>query len=70
MAYLCRDCGYSGKQRSELGGCPACGSGNFGRRNAAVQIEESVGSSPKKLLLLGLVWAWLIIEIYRKLNAA
>ena len=70
MAYFCRDCSYTGRKPTGLGTCPACGSANFGRRSAAVEVEEQVGSSPLKLGMLGLLWAWLIFEIWRKLNAA
>lgn len=70
MAYYCRDCSYTGTRRSESGGCPACGSANFGRRGATAETARSAASSPLKLLTLVLLWAWLITEIYRKLNAA
>ena len=69
MAYHCRDCSYTGTKRSESGGCPACGSADFGRWGARAAARPAA-SSPLKLLMLVLLWVWLITEIYRKLNAA
>ena len=68
MSYTCRDCSYTGKGRGPLGECPACGSHNFGRSGAAVEVETRRGSSPLKLALLAALWAWLIFEIHRKLT--
>ena len=70
MSYVCRDCSYKGKKRSELGTCPACGSGNFGRPGGAIEAEEPQGSSPMKLAFMAAMWAWLIFEIHRKLTGA
>ena len=70
MAYLCRDCSYTGTKRAALGGCPACGSANFGRQGAAVEAEEPKGSSPMRLAFMAALWAWLIFEIHRKLSGA
>jgi predicted ATP-dependent serine protease len=67
MVYYCRDCSYKGKKRSAAGQCPACGSHDFRAPNRAQKSGEQQQSSPLKLLFLVALWAYLIIEIYRKL---
>jgi predicted ATP-dependent serine protease len=68
MLYQCQDCSYRGKQRNELGQCPACGSYNYRRQGASKTGEGTKGSSPLKLLTLVALWAVFITQIYWKLQ--
>jgi hypothetical protein len=62
MAYFCKDCSYRGKSSGPDGGCPACGSFNFGR---GTKKETRAPSKWRLRLLIGL-WTWLIVMIIWK----
>jgi hypothetical protein len=53
-----------------MGGCPACGSGNFGGSSGGLEAEQPKPSSRLKLAMMAALWAFLIFEIHRKLSGA
>jgi hypothetical protein len=67
MIYYCRDCSYTGKQRTPNGQCPACSSYDYRRRGSEPKDGKPQQSSPLKLAFLIGLWAYLIFYIYRKL---
>lgn len=68
IIYSCQDCSYQGKQRNQLGQCPACGSYNY-RNRIATHEQKPVGSSPLKLVMVVILWGYFIAHIYWKLNS-
>lgn len=64
MIYLCKDCSYRGKKCGQAGECPACGSFNIGRGQAA----EKKPPGKARLALLVALWAFLFALIIWKLN--
>jgi DNA-directed RNA polymerase subunit RPC12/RpoP len=56
MAYYCRDCSYRGKQGSQFGGCPACGSQNMVLDRPSAEVAEAAPGKPR-LVVLAAVWA-------------
>ncbi len=66
MTYFCRDCSYRGRSGGSNGECPACGSFNLVR---AGRQEESAPPARWRLVVLGLLWAWLLGMIIWKLVA-
>lgn len=64
--YHCRDCGHRTRKSNEKGGCPACGSQQFGRK----MTKNRPPSKPNRLHLIGLVvlWGYLLAHIYWKLS--
>jgi hypothetical protein len=52
MAYHCKDCSYRGRQRGDLGGCPACGSFNIALAGAAAAPPPQPPGRRRMALLL------------------
>ena len=65
MAYYCSDCSYRGNTGGSNGECPACGSFNLVRGQPR---EETPPPARWRLLVLGLLWAWLLAMIIWKLS--
>ena len=69
MTYYCGDCSYTGEMSSTDGQCPACLSYNYRSSTKDEKDGKPKQSSPLKLGLLIVLWAYLIIEIYRKFRS-
>lgn len=64
MTYFCNDCSYRGKKSGQGGECPACGSFNIVSGKAQ---QEEPPPAKWRLVLLGVLWAYLIAMIIWKL---
>ena len=65
MAFACKDCSYRGTTSGPTGGCPACGSFNFGREIR----QEKPPPGKLRLILLVLLWLYLFGMILWELNS-
>ena len=70
MKYTCHDCQYQGN-KTVKGACPACGSQNITSNTPKQQDEAAVKKSKKsKTVLMYVVWAWFLIEVWKKFSVS